>query len=84
MPRVVPLDDSTNAAKERAEKGLFRIEHILIVVEHAPVPIGAALFHDAAPFLGAIGSVAIIVFFGGTMLAYYGRPIIVKVLAALL
>lgn len=75
------LADDVAQSRDKTEKGLFRIEHALLVVEHAPFPVGAAILHDTVPIIGMIGASAVLVFCFGTVAAYYGRPVIIKVLA---
>lgn len=78
------LDSDSAVLRDKTEKGLFRIEHALLVAEHAPFPVGAAILHDSVPIIGMIGAGAVLVFCFGTLAAYYGRPVIIRILAVVL
>lgn len=56
---------------ESAEKGVFRLEHCLLVLEHLPIMIGLTMWHGltAIAHLLAYATVLIIV---GLFLVYIG------------
>lgn len=81
---AIKVETDVDLAKGRAEKGVFRIEHALVVVEHVPGIIGLTALHEIAPFLSVFGALGIVFWASATILAHYGRPYLIQILGSFL
>lgn len=79
------LDDAAHREIETAEHGIFRIEHVLILLEHAPLALlGIGSMHGVSGYLGVVTATVVAIFFIGVVLSHFGVSYLVALLAKIL
>lgn len=79
------LDDAAHREIEQAEHGIFRIEHVLILLEHAPFALfGVGAVHGVSSYLGFVTAFVVTLFFAGVVLSHFGVSSLVALLAKVL